>query len=935
MYSSVGRKAAAASTSSTSSISSDGQAQAMEQQHTAANGSSASSSSESRDAAVSFAANRDTLIASIDATNSLVDSLSSFNDAKWTMHYPCSKLGFAGSASSSSSSGETVQKGKGLLRGEPRRAASMFGEDPSSTTIGTSSAPVTPARPTHQRAFSTMNPTSTRLDSVDPEVAHQAMPSSHPLAIDLRLGAPGQTAATRLMESMSHETIAQILSKRFDNAISQLTSLSARVKDNQSRILVTGDVNAGKSTFVNALLRRDILPTDQQPLTTVFCEVLDAQAYNNGKEEVHAILQKDLQTYDRTKSDSFERFSLAELETIATDEEQKFGMVKVYLEDARAPISSTPMSVVEHVVPAEVEAETNKSFIRNGIVSISLIDGPGLNIDSLKTTAVFARQSEIDVVVFVATATEYLTESGKNFLFTAGMEKAYIFIVVNKFETLRNKEKARRNILEQIRKVSPKTYENREELVHFVEAANVLDEVRKLNEGEAAAHPTMAVEAQDPAFAHLEESLRSFLLLKRSISKLTPAKHYLVNLLSDLSTVAEANIVAAGQEFDDAEERLALVKPIHEKLEKERELVEDAVGREEEDAVSAVRRAAGEKLKAAVEAVGGAGVKDLAGEYPGLLGLWEWATAVKASLVQYLEDEVYAAEEEAKTLTTQGVHTVTKDLAERFVPKADPKIQSSAAGAASALPQRVFNADAMFKKRREAAQKKRRVQSQSQSQSNNSSTSSPSTPGDVEITSLDFVDFDRLLSLGTLAWKKQPSWPGLSSGKADSKALVEAGSAVSVVSLGLGAVTMFGTRVVGVKSVIEAVTSLFEVLGSKAARKWAGPIAGVLTLALGAYIIHDLPRAIPHNVGKKLHAQLVSSEFSSFEADRIASETRHVMRLAGYDLRERFRAALEASEKDRKEVEGRMDKADRAMEFLDSYLDKVESEKSRVVEIEL
>jgi mitofusin len=59
------------------------------------------------------------------------------------------------------------------------------------------------------------------------------------------------------------------------------------------------------------------------------------------------------------------------------------------------------------------------------------------------------------------------------------------------------------------------------------------------------------------------------------------------------------------------------------------------------------------------------------------------------------------------------------------------------------------------------------------------------------------------------------------------------------------------------------------------------------------------------------------------------------MRLAGYDLRERFRAALEASEKDRKEVEGRMDKADRAMEFLDSYLDKVESEKSRVVEIEL
>ena len=59
------------------------------------------------------------------------------------------------------------------------------------------------------------------------------------------------------------------------------------------------------------------------------------------------------------------------------------------------------------------------------------------------------------------------------------------------------------------------------------------------------------------------------------------------------------------------------------------------------------------------------------------------------------------------------------------------------------------------------------------------------------------------------------------------------------------------------------------------------------------------------------------------------------MRLACYDLRERFRAALEASEKDRKEVEGRMDKADRAMEFLDRYLENVEGEKNKVLEVEL
>jgi hypothetical protein len=41
-------------------------------------------------------------------------------------------------------------------------------------------------------------------------------------------------------------------------------------------------------------------------------------------------------------------------------------------------------------------AETTKttSFLKNGLVDISLIDAPGLNRDTLSTTALFARQSD-------------------------------------------------------------------------------------------------------------------------------------------------------------------------------------------------------------------------------------------------------------------------------------------------------------------------------------------------------------------------------------------------------------------------------------------------------------------------------------------------------------------------------------------------------------
>lgn len=736
------------------------------------------------------------------------------------------------------------------------------------------------------------------------------------------------------MDRMSLATIAQLLSERFDVASEHLLKLQSRVRDGKSRILVTGDLNSGKSTFVNALLRRDILPTDQQPLTTVFCEVLDAQAYNEGKEEVHAISRAMLDKYERTNVETYTRFDLSELETIATDEDQKYGLVKVYLEDSRAPISSTITSVVDHEIPAEVEAATNSSFIRNGIVSISLIDGPGLNQDTSLTTQVFSRQSEIDVVVFMVSADNGLTQSAKEFLWNAALEKAYIFIVVNKWKSIRDKVKCRRRVMDDIKSFSPRTYEKRDELVHFVEAAAVVDELSS----SSSASPSSS-KPEDESFANLEESLRSFLLLKRLISKLDPSKNYLSNLLTDLANVAQLNIEAADLEYEEFEEKLKILKPIHEKLQKEREIVEEAVGKEEEEHVDSVRNSAKQTLNQALDTL--STLSTMAGasvipEYPGILAIWDWAAQVKTSLVDYVESQIVKAEDDARTITVKGVETVSGELATRYLPAVNGgSTTSNAAGAASALPQRVFRPEVMFRKRREAIQKKRDGLS---SKSNKSQQQDQlSSRSEIELSFMDLFDTDRLLSLGSYLHTGGASKSSINSKALISShdAVVEAGSALSVVSLGVGAVTMFGTKVVGLKSVIEALTSLTELLGSKAARKWAGPLAALASLLLAGYTIHDLPRAIPHNIGKKLHTQLMNEEFVTLESDRICRETRKVMRLAGWDLRERFRAALEASEKDRKEVEGRLKKADEAIVFLEEYLGKVEETKEKVSLIDL
>lgn len=71
------------------------------------------------------------------------------------------------------------------------------------------------------------------------------------------------------------------------------------------------------------------------------------------------------------------------------------------------------------------------------------------------------------------------------------------------------------------------------------------------------------------------------------------------------------------------------------------------------------------------------------------------------------------------------------------------------------------------------------------------------------------------------------------------------------------------------------------------------------------------------------------------EADRIASETRKVLRLAGWDLRERFRAALEKTEQERKQIEGTRDKATNALEWFGNFANTLEIEEAKVRAVDL
>lgn len=207
------------------------------------------------------------------------------------------------------------------------------------------------------------------------------------LSLDLKLGHSSTDLST--LESKS---IANLLTDRLDQSLRHLEKLHTRIADTSSKVLVTGDLNSGKSTFVNALLKRELLPADQQPCTSIFCEVLDAML-NDGLEQVHAI--PNVETYNRLDPNTYHIIEMRHLYKVITEDYESYKMLKIYANDART---------------------TQESLLHNGVVDIALIDSPGLNTDSIKTTAVFARQEEIDVVVFVVSAENHFTLSVKKHL---------------------------------------------------------------------------------------------------------------------------------------------------------------------------------------------------------------------------------------------------------------------------------------------------------------------------------------------------------------------------------------------------------------------------------------------------------------------------------------------------------------------------------------
>ncbi|KAI8804468.1 P-loop containing nucleoside triphosphate hydrolase protein [Cladochytrium replicatum] len=681
--------------------------------------------------------------------------------------------------------------------------------------------------------------------------------------------ASGSSDDENVLSASQSLAILTRLDNKSTNAINQhLDNLYQRIADTTSRVLVTGDLNAGKSTFVNALLRREVVPDDQQPCTALFAEVVDV-AQNYGVEEVHGI--KEGVTYDKSDPNTFDRMDIRHLRTVVEDNEGGYELLKVYCGDDRGRNGEDGNS-------------TGGSLLHNGAVDISLIDSPGLNIDVIKTMALFSKQETIDVIVFVVNAENHFTLSGREFLTTAGKEKAYIFIVVNKYDQIRRKERCRRDIMDQIKEISPQTYSD-PALVHFVSAKQRL--LSHLGEPitESPEGPTIA------DFTKLEESLRSFILEKRLRSKLAPAKTYLSNLLSDMTQLAASARLAASQIRTSMSDQLAKDAPNHERMLQLKASLLDNLDRTIDDTATIVRQTSALKLNEFMERM------DLFSdgvEWSGAIYVWQYATTLRNTVYRGATQRLRRCEEFAKRKALECVETVqraTEGLEE--APRIDPSIiysafdESSSGGPGEGLKRGISMSDSM-----------------TDFGNNNGGPVSSVVPMELE----EFFDYqDRLEIVKDY-----------------------------VPSMGMIAAGAIGFRVMSGPSTGAALSrSGYNGGGGFSGTKLLFAGLSVAGVGLFLYVLSDMKHMVDRKVLGKMRQHLTDSQLIELSVDRLVNGTRRVLRLSFWEFQNHFQRLLGESTRKRDEMRAKATGAEKSAERLEEIARRLERCRKEVEAVEL
>ncbi len=188
----------------------------------------------------------------------------------------------------------------------------------------------------------------------------------------------------------------------------QLTDARANLLDDAFRLMVVGEFKRGKSTLVNSLLGKDVLPARVAPCTAIITEVRYA-------ETPRAVLHY----HDAARKPAVVGFEELRKYVVIEDGDDD--------DDASGRISQSPYSLMELYYPLPL--------CRN---NVQIVDSPGLNEHKTRTKIALDFLSKADALVLVLSCQQALSQSELAFIDNelGGRNLRHVFFIWNHFDAI-------------------------------------------------------------------------------------------------------------------------------------------------------------------------------------------------------------------------------------------------------------------------------------------------------------------------------------------------------------------------------------------------------------------------------------------------------------------------------------------------------------------
>ncbi len=241
---------------------------------------------------------------------------------------------------------------------------------------------------------------------------------------------------TKLQQTIT-TPLSVLQSLNLTSAYKRMTDDAARLADERFNLVIIGEFSRGKSTFINALLGRSILPASANPTTNIISKIV------YGEQEKYTLFYKDGKKQEISK----EEFDLIKAQT--EDKPDKFSLLKGFVSKLKHEESHVDFGNIDHA-----EISYPLSFCEN---KVDVVDTPGtndLNVGRIEITYRYLRQAE--AAILVLSATQPLTRTEKEFLVeqVVGNNIKDIFIVINyKDEVIGQEERVVKHVLDNLQDV--------------------------------------------------------------------------------------------------------------------------------------------------------------------------------------------------------------------------------------------------------------------------------------------------------------------------------------------------------------------------------------------------------------------------------------------------------------------------------------------------